>query len=81
MEQQCRKFRILVYNMLDFDIHKSFDEGILHSVYDLVNDKEELHNLKDKIDTKLIKKELEILKKEFSALKKDVEKNNFINNY
>lgn len=66
---------------MNLNVHKSFKEGTIDSVYDLLNDKEELYNLASNIDKKLIKKELDILKVEFEKLKKDVEKNNFINNY
>lgn len=63
------------------NMKKEFENLDIEAVYDLKNDKEELYNLKDKIDRKLIKKELDIIKKEFNMLKKDMKKNNFLNQY
>ncbi|MBQ8192741.1 MAG: sulfatase-like hydrolase/transferase [Bacilli bacterium] len=66
--------------VMNLNVHKSFEEGTIHSVYDLKKDKEELHNLKNIVDMNKIKMELQIIKKEFESLKKDVKKNNFKNN-
>jgi len=60
------------------NIKKEFKDLELYAVYDLVNDKEELHNLKDIIDKNTIKKELKIIEKEFLTLKEDVKKHNFL---
>ena len=59
------------------NINKDFNDGIIHSVYDLNTDKLELHNLKDTIDKTVIKHELSIIEKEFNELKKDAKKHNF----
>ena len=66
--------------VMNLNIHKEFKDGSFYAIYDLINDKDELYNLKNDIDENKIKKELEILKKEFNNLKKDVKKYNFINN-
>lgn len=60
------------------NIKKEFSELEIYAVYDLVNDKEELHNLNKIIDKENIKKELDIIQKEFDNLKKDMKKNNFL---
>lgn len=60
------------------NIQKEFSELELYAVYDLVNDKEEIYNIKDSIDKNTIKKELNIIKKEFEILKDDMKKNNFL---
>lgn len=60
------------------NINKEFSELEIYAVYDLVNDKEELHNLNKIIDKENIKKELDIIQKEFDNLKKDMKKNNFL---
>ena len=67
--------------VMNLNVHKNFEDGTIHSVYDLKNDKEELYNLKDSIEKNNIRKELDIIKSEFEKLKKDVKKNNFINKY
>lgn len=64
--------------VMNLNVHKSFEEGTINSVYNLKTDKEELYNLKDTIDKSKIKKELDIIKSEFEELKKDIEKNNFL---
>lgn len=65
--------------VMNLNVHKDFDFGTLHSVYDLEKDIDELHNLKNTIDKSLIKKELSIIKDEFDKLKEDTKKNNFLN--
>jgi len=67
--------------VMNLNLHNKFEDGTIHSVYDLKKDKEELYNLKDIIENIKIEKELNIIKIEFENLKKDLEKNNFINNY
>ena len=57
---------------------KEFSELELYAVYDLINDKEELNNIKNDIDKSKIKKELDIIEKEFENLKLDMKKNNFL---
>lgn len=65
--------------VMNLNIHKKFEDGIIHSVYDLNRDKSELYNLNKTINKEDIKVELDILKTEFNKLKEDVKKNNFIN--
>ena len=65
--------------VMNLNIHKDFNDGTIHAVYNLNKDKKELYNLKDKINKKEIKKELDIIKEEFNKLKLEVKKNNFIN--
>jgi len=72
-----RNKRYLV--VMNLNIHKSFDEGSIYAVYDLMVDKDELYNLKDTIDKNIISKELSIIKKEFEILQEDINMNNYLN--
>lgn len=65
--------------VMNLNLNKSFEDGVIHSIYDLEKDKDEIYNLKDKIENKKINYELKMIKKEFEKLQQDFKINNFIN--